>query len=148
VRLGLFGWFLLTDAVAAVVAAVVLCESCREAWYIGALLLARTPIVALVLLVVYGFVRWGCSRGWRIAPYAWFVAGASLGYLLCFIAISLLSEGRLFDRNLFMGMYSEWQIFLSVPGPYVLAFLVTSALYFMNPGSGRRREGEALPSGA
>lgn len=93
-------------------------------------LLIRTPSVGLVLFMVSQLVRWRGRGPGRAAPFLWCGLRVIAGYFALFVILSLLADRTLWDQGRFEFAHEDWGIFATFQGPYVAAFLVTSALYW------------------
>ena len=100
-------------------------------------LVVRTPIVAVVLLGTYFFIRRMAGVGHKIDPYVWFVVGITAGYFFSFAVLSVLSQGTLWNRGQFEMAHTDGRIWLAMWGPYAAAFVGTSVLYWVRVGPRR-----------
>jgi len=131
VTLQLFLWFLLVDTVGWLIGLLITTPRPESgSGSVLALVLVREPIVALVLAVVFLLLSFVSPRAPRVDPYVWYVAGIAAGYVLNFVVLTIIAGRPFFDPLVWVGIHSDFQTFIFVAGPYLLAFFVTSTLFW------------------
>ena len=124
-------WFLLVDAVGwLAVNLIAMPSQWQSLGFVLMLVLAREPIVAFILAVVFLLASFASPRAPRIDPYVWYVGGIAAGYFLNIVVLTLLAGLQFGDPRILVYLHRDFPTFLVVAGPYVLAFLVTSILYW------------------
>ena len=143
-RRNLFLWFLALDLLLSQVMIGAFPNDLLIPELVGSLVI-RTPSVGLVLFLVGRLVRWRSGGAGRLAPFLWFALGVAAGYFVLFAITSLLGSRTLWDRSMFAVAHEDWRVFVTIQGPYIAAFLITSALYWAGWGRlTRRPEAAAL----